>query len=447
MKLWETRPGALGERVERFTAGEDAVLDGRLLYFDLCGTAAHVEGLGRIGILTSKEVARVRDALQALWTQRLEIRPQDEDVHTAVENALTQTLGELGEKVHTGRSRNDQVLVDLRLYAKSQLLALDVSVLALAKSLLKLAQRHEFVPMPGFTHTRQAMPSSVGLWAGSFVEGLLEDRVALQAALRLVDQCPLGAAAGYGVPLPLAREGVSELLGFSRVQANALNAVAGRAKLDFAVLGALATLMLDLSRLSADLIWYSSETLPYFELPEAFCTGSSIMPNKRNPDVLELVRAKGARVQAHANRAFAIAHGQVSGYHRDHQECKGALLDGLDTALSCVEILVPLVDGLGVNAPVLAGAVGPELFAVDAMLEHVKGGLPLRQAYRAVKARLGAVLAPTDVGAALRARAHLGGPGRLELGALAKTREAAARSCAKTRRAFAATLERLISCG
>ena len=423
MKLWETAPGSVDERVERFTAGEDVRLDARLLYFDLCGTLAHVMGLARLGLFGSKELASIQVALRGLWQQGLEIKPQDEDVHTAVENALTEQLGELGQKVHTGRSRNDQVLVDLRLYAKDGLLGIAIQLLKLGGALLRLARAHEFVPMPGLTHTRRAMPSSVGLWVGSFVEALIQDLTPLEAVYTLVDRSPLGAAAGYGVPLALDREHVAELLGFSGVQVNSLNAVSSRGKLDYLVLSTLASVLLDLSRLSADLIWMSSEAFDFFQLPEKCCTGSSLMPHKRNPDVLELVRAKATRVQAHAAQAFALAHGLLSGYHRDHQELKGPLMDGLETTLACLEVLVPVVAGLRVNEAALQKALTPDLFAVDAVIDKVKAGVPLRQAYRQVKANLDQIPVP-DVEAALRARSHLGGPGNLQLDALQAQLEA-----------------------
>jgi len=417
MKLWQTGAGSRDERVERFTAGEDVTLDAKLVYYDLCGTLAHVVGLERIGLLDPGDVASIRAALQTLWDAGLTIRPQDEDVHTAVENALERELGALGQKVHAGRSRNDQVLVDLRLYAKEGLHAVAHHALQLARALLDFAQAHLFVPMPGVTHTRQAMPSSLGLWAASFVEGLLESLVMVEAAYSLVDRCPLGAAAGYGVPLPLERQHVAELLGFANVQANALNAISSRGKTDHALSSALGTVMLDLSRLATDLIWYSSETLAFFELPEPFCTGSSIMPNKRNPDVLELVRAKAARVGAHASQAFMLSCGRISGYHRDHQELKGPLVDSLETTSYCLELSALLVCDLKVDEATLRAALRPELFAVDRMLDYVQDGLPLRQAYRKVKTHLDRLELP-DAERALKARTHLGGPGNVGLDAL-----------------------------
>ncbi len=419
MKLWETGAEETDALVERFTAGEDARLDGALLYYDLCASAAHAEGLARIGLLSGDDLGRLRAALRALWAEGLLVRTEDEDVHTAVENALVARVGALGERLHAGRSRNDQVAVDLRLLAKDRLSGIALAALELAEALRETATQHASVPMPGTTHTRAAMLSSVGLWAASFSDALLEALIPLEAAYRSVDRSPLGAAAGYGAPLPLDREGVAELLGFATVQLNPLNAVGSRGRLDFTVLSALAGIGLELGRLSADLIWYSSEAYGFFALPVAFCTGSSIMPNKRNPDVLELVRARAARLQGSAAGAFAVTQGRISGYHRDHQELKPLLLDGLRTARDCLEVLTPLVRGLEVDEHRLRAALPRAVFAVDAMLERVKAGTPMRQAYREVKAALDTIEVP-EVASALRARDHRGGTGDLGLDPLAE---------------------------
>jgi len=419
MKLWETEAGQANALVERFTAGEDARLDGALLYYDLCASVAHAEGLARIGLLSSDDVGRLRAALSALWAEGLTVRTEDEDVHTAVENALVARLGALGERLHAGRSRNDQVAVDLRLLAKERLSGIALAALELAEALRALAAQHASVPMPGTTHTRAAMLSSVGLWAASFADALLEALVPLAAAYSTVDRSPLGAAAGYGAPLPLDREGVAELLGFAFVQLNPLNAVGSRGRMDYTVLSALAGVGLELGRLSSDLIWYSSEAYGFFALPAAFCTGSSIMPHKRNPDALELVRARAARLQGSASNAFAVTQGRISGYHRDHQELKPLLLDGLRTARDCLEVLAPLVRGVEVDEARLRAALPREVFAVDAMLARVKAGTPMRQAYREVKAALEEI-EPPEVAEALRARDHLGGSGNLGLDQLAE---------------------------
>lgn len=443
MKLWQTDTHSADELVERFTAGEDVALDAALLYYDVCGTMAHVMGLQTIGILTEDEVAQIRQGLQSIWNTRLQIRPEDEDVHTAVENALSKDLGELGQKIHTGRSRNDQVLLDLRLYAKAELLSLIDHLIKLSETFLDFAKANQDVPMPGTTHTRWGMPSSIGMWAGSFAEAFLEDLVTLDAVYTLVDRSPLGAAAGYGVPLPLPRESTAEWLGFAEAQINPVNTTSGRGKMDHLLLSALAGVMLDLSRLSTDLIWGSSETMPFFELPDAFCTGSSIMPNKRNPDMLELIRGKAARVQADASQAFMIAQGRISGYHRDQQELKPAFMDGLETTSACLEILIPLISELKVNEEKLAEAMTSELFAVDEMIEQVKAGVPLRRAYRAVKAALDQV-EQVDFQQAVEKRTHLGGLGNLGLDQLGTQVQRQKNEWQERRAHFSSALEKLI---
>jgi len=443
MKLWQTDAHSADQLVERFTAGEDVKLDAGLLYYDVCGTMAHVMGLQQINILTEEEVGQIRLGLQAIWNNRLEIRPEDEDVHTAVENELSKDLGELGQKIHTGRSRNDQILLDLRLYTKAELLSLVGKLTKLAKVFLDFAKANQDVPMPGTTHTRWGMPSSIGMWASSFTEGLLEDLVTLDAAFRLTDRSPLGAAAGYGVSLPLPRELTAEWLGFAEAQINPVNATSGRGKMDHVLLSALSSVMLDLSRLSTDLIWGSSETMPFFELPDAFCTGSSIMPNKRNPDVLELIRGKAARVQAEASQAFMIAQGRISGYHRDQQELKPAFMDGLETTSACLEILIPLISELKVDEEKLTEAMTSELFAVDEMIEQVKAGVPLRQAYRAVKAALDQVQTP-DMAQAISKRSHLGGLGNLGLDQLGEQIQEQKKVWEKRQDHFSDSLKKLI---
>ncbi len=443
MKLWQTDTHSADQLVERFTAGEDVKLDAALLYYDVCGTMAHVMGLQKIDILSEEEVAQICQGLQTVWNNRLEIRPEDEDVHTAVENALSKDLGELGQKIHTGRSRNDQILLDLRLYGKAELLSLVDHLIDLGKVFLNFAKANQDVPMPGTTHTRWGMPSSIGMWASSFTEALLEDLMILEAAFKLTDRSPLGAAAGYGVPLPLPREATAEWLGFAEAQINPVSATSGRGKMDHVLLSALSGVMLDLSRLATDLIWGSSETMPFFDLPDAFCTGSSIMPNKQNPDVLELIRGKAARVQADASQAFMIAQGRISGYHRDQQELKPAFMDGLQTTSDCLEILIPLISELKVNEKKLSEAMTSELFAVDEMIEQVKAGVPLRQAYRAVKASLDQVQTP-DMAQAIEKRSHLGGLGNLGLDQLDEQLQQQKSIWTKRRDHFSNSLKKLI---
>ena len=332
-KTRKTTVGRIEQEVLSFTVGKDPQLDQALIEYDCIGSAAHVTMLsrmrGKARLFSKAERDRVVAELRAIMKQArrsaFEITTEDQDVHMAVERVLTNKLGDLGRKIHTGRSRNDQVAVDLRLYAKDELLGVMEDIVALAQVLCKLGKKHERVPMVGRTHMQPAMPSSVGLFLTAYVESLLDDVVLVMDAYQMNDQCPLGSAAGYGVPLPIDRELTSKLLGFSRTQHNVLYASNSRGKYEAIILGALSQVMGSLSRLASDLIMYSMPEFGYFELPAAYCTGSSIMPQKKNPDVLELVRAKASRVMACASAANDLLKGLPGGYNRDLQDAKEPL--------------------------------------------------------------------------------------------------------------------------
>ena len=312
MKLWENGDSAgLHEKVEEFTAGEDIHLDQKLVEWDVVGSIAHATMLNKIGILTDSELIDLRKALVRIIELnekgKFVLELKDEDVHTKIENNLTETLGSVGKKIHTGRSRNDQVQVDLRLYTKEKLFRIEARLFGLCRELVKFAEKNKWVPMPGYTHFQKAMPSSVGLWAMSYAESLMDDQRILKAAFSINDQNPLGSAAGYGVPLNLDRDLTTRLLGFANLQNNVLYVQNSRGKIESIVISALAQIMLDLSRLSNDLIIYSTEEFGFFTIGDKFRTGSSIMPNKRNPDILELVRGKMSTVTAGVNGGVLFA--------------------------------------------------------------------------------------------------------------------------------------------
>lgn len=420
-----TTVGEVDTDVLAYTAGEDHVLDLALVEADCLGTAAHVTMLSRVpvrpGLLTRKDAGRIIAALRDLAAEaaagRFAITLADQDVHLAVERRLTRKLGDLGKRVHMCRSRNDQVAVDLRLYAKTRLLEVAAAAAALVRTLVAFAETHAKVPMVGRTHMQPAMPSSVGLWASAWAEGLLDDLTLLMAVYELNDQCPLGSAASYGVPVPIDRQLTSDLLGFSKPVHNVLHANQARGKLESAILSALGQIMLTLSRLAQDLILFSMPEFGYFRLPAAFTTGSSIMPQKRNPDVLELLRAKAAKVQAHAHLVAEIVRASPSGYNRDLQETKEPFLSGFDLTLSSLRILPPLLAGVEVDEGKMRQAFGPEVFATDRALELVTDGLPFREAYRQVKANLNR-LTGKNPDAAVAAKRHLGAPMGLDLAAL-----------------------------
>ncbi|MCX6799283.1 MAG: argininosuccinate lyase, partial [Candidatus Diapherotrites archaeon] len=320
MKVWQKGNLRLDKRIEAFTVGSDPQLDQRLVKQDCLASVAHAKMLSTVGILTPPEFKKLRkELLQIIKLNekgKFVIAVADEDVHSKVENTLTAKLGALGKKLHTGRSRNDQVLVDLRLYTKEQLLATEEAVLELCGALVALAKKNEFAPMPGYTHMQRAMPSSVGLWAGAFAEALLDDLQLLKAAYALSDQCPLGSAAGYGASIKLNRALAAKLLGFKKVQNNNLYVQNSRGKIEAAVLFALCEAMLSLNKLATDMMLFSTKEFGFVSLPQEFCTGSSIMPQKQNPDVLELVRGKSSAMLSHLNQTIGIISNLPSGYNR-----------------------------------------------------------------------------------------------------------------------------------
>ena len=436
-KLWD-KGYRLDRDTERFTVGEDYLLDADLIEADVLGSIAHARMLRSIGILSAAEFARLRGGLtrilKAAEAGRFTIRPADEDVHTAVENHLIRRLGPLGKKLHTARSRNDQVLVDLRLYLRERLLEVTSSAVDLAEVLVRFAHRHRLVPIPGRTHTQRAMPSSVGLWAGAFAEALLDDLTLLEAAYRLVNQCPLGSAASYGVAVPIDRQLTSDLLGFARVQNNVLYAQNSRGKFEAVALFALTATMHDVGKLSGDLIFFSIPELGYFELPEEFCPGSSIMPQKRNPGPLEVARALAASVQACLVEVLDIAAKLPSGYNRDLQYTKGPMMRGFDLTVGSLRMLARIFGALKVNKKRCIDAFSPELFAADEALKLAQQGMPFRDAYRQVASRLEELTCQDPV-ANIRTKTHLGAPGNLRLDlARSRIREARKALRAETRR-------------
>ena len=417
MRLWEVKD-TVDQAVVRFCVGDDYLVDQALVPFDIEASLAHAKGLAKIRILTPAELKRIEDALDDLRTLdaagKFKIRPEDEDCHTAIELFLTQRLGDLGKKIHTGRSRNDQVVAALRLYQKNALRAVASATADLAGALLVFADTHKEVALPGYTHTRKAMPSSLGLWAGAFAESLIDDLAILETAHRLVDQSPLGSAAGYGVPLPLDREGVAKAMGFARVQNNVLYVQNSRGKFEAFLVAAFVQIMMDLNRMATDLIFYSLDELQFITLPERFCTGSSIMPQKRNPDVLELVRGHSAAVAANGMAIQGMVGNLISGYHRDLQHTKESFLRASERTLASVAIMARIVPGLEVHKSFCATGCTPEIFAAAEAIELSVQGVPFRDAYRKVKERVTA-LGPQDAAAHLQKVRHTGGPGKLGL--------------------------------
>ncbi len=416
-KLWE-KTYSLDSLMEAFTVGSDPVLDARLVNADCVSSMAHARMLSSIGILSVPECDSLVKELAGIILLNEQgkffISRSDEDVHTAIENHLVRALGDTGKRIHTGRSRNDQVLAALRLWSRGFLFSFQKACLDLVARLLDFAETHALTPMPGRTHTQLAMPSSVGLWAGAFAEELLDDAALAQSAFSMLDCCPLGSAASYGSPLPANREMVADLLGFSRVQNNVLYANNSRGKFESIALEAVEQAALTLSKMAQDLIFFSLPEIGYFTLPDELCTGSSMMPQKRNPDGLELVRAKSAAISADVMGIKAIIRSLPSGYNRDFQETKGPFFRGCEAGLGSVRIMDLTIEKLVVNEDRLRAAFTPEIFATDRALELVSDGVPFRDAYQQIGRGL-QDLGARDPAEAIAKKKSTGSTGNLRL--------------------------------
>jgi len=388
MKLWQTTD-SLDKRIEAFTIGNDPVLDQELIPFDCQATIAHVTMLGEIGILETGESEKLIAALNELISLhangQFHIQPTQEDGHTAIEEFLTCRLGDIGKKVHTGRSRNDQVLTAVRLFEKSAIEELISLVESLAGALQKFAGNNAGLPLPGYTHTRKAMPFSVSDWAMAFSDALSDDLKMLHGTYELIDQNPLGTGAGYGVPLPLNRKTTTDLMGFSRIQQNPMYAQNSRGKFESRILNDCLMILFDLNRWATDLIFYTMPEIGYFNLDPSMVTGSSIMPHKKNPDVLELIRASYPVVAGYEYQLKMIPANLISGYHRDLQYTKEPLMRGLKTCHDVLEAAQVVMNGLTANPEQLEAAMTDELMSVRKVMDLVNSGIPFRDAYMQIK--------------------------------------------------------------
>jgi argininosuccinate lyase len=386
-RLWD-KGSPLDERVLRYTAGEDHRLDERLVAYDVRASVAHAEMLNAQGLIEDDDLRAIRDGLHTLGESHAagewHIGLADEDVHTALERRLTESIGEAGGRVHLGRSRNDQVLAALRLYLKDAAAGLAAHAGALADALDALAGRQGDVELPGYTHLQQAMPSSVALWAGGFASMLRDDAEGLVAAGRRADQNPLGSAAGYGTPgLPLDRRKTADALGFATVQEPVTAVQLSRGKAESSLLFEITLTLQDTARLAADLLLFYTQEFAYVSLPEAYTTGSSIMPQKRNPDVLELARAAPATTQACLDECLMITAKLTSGYHRDLQRLKPPLFRGIDLADDTLVIMAALLEGVTFRPENIRLDPGVQA-AGEANRLVTEEGLPFREAYRRI---------------------------------------------------------------
>lgn len=394
--LW-SQATPLDPRVLAYTAGDDRDWDRTLLRWDVIGSLGHAYGLWRSRLLRDDEHGRLRTALQqallAVDAGTLTIEPSHEDAHTAVELWLTRRDADAGARLHTGRSRNDQVATDLRLYLKDALLTQHSLTCDLLRVLCAFAEKHATTLWPGYTHQRRAMPSTVGLWAAALAEGLLDTLETWPALWRQIDRSPLGSAAGYGAPLPLQREAVAQALGFAELVHAVTSVQNGRGKLEAAVLSHCAQLGHDLSRLACDVCLYAAEEYGYFVLPGSLATGSSMMPHKRNPDLFELTRARAAAIDGDLTTVLLLKGKLTSGYHRDAQLLKEPLFRGVQRTREMLQMLAVAVPELGVDAARCLDAIRDGVLSTDEVLRRSEAGTPFRRAYKEVSAELRAGLA------------------------------------------------------
>lgn len=424
-KLWEKKGWAnLDSSIEQFEIGSIKTHpDNELVVADVLGSLSHAQMLKKIGILNSLELKKLKKGLLKILDLKnkgkFSLDVGEEDIHTKIENFLTKNYGEVGKRIHTARSRNDQVLTATRIYSKIELLKVVEFVLSLCQTLFKFAKKHEFVAMPGYTHVQKAMPSSVGLWSSSFSESLLDDLKILKVAYELNDQSPLGSAASYGVLLQIDRKYASDLLSFSKVQNNVLYAQNSRGKIGANIIFAFCQIMETLSKMASDIVLFSTSEFGFFKVSDRHITGSSIMPQKKNIDVMELVRGRAHLMYGYLHQVLGIISGLPSGYNRDTKETKKILMSSFDLIKSVLGVSNLVVKNMKVNKEKLKESITAELFATDYALKLVsEKGVPFRKAYKIVGENLGSI-PKFDPIKNIKSKKHVGATGNLGLKKLA----------------------------
>jgi argininosuccinate lyase len=384
MKLWQK--GAVAhEKVDKFTVGKDREYDIVLAQYDCQASIAHAKMLAKIGLISiseSEQLCKVLEELKiAAETGNFTIEDEFEDMHSKIEHVLTKKLGDSGKKIHTARSRNDQVLVAIHLYLKKELGEIKTQVIAMFDLLLELSEKYQNDLLPGYTHLQVAMPSSVGMWLSAYAENLIDDLYFWEAAYKIADQNPLGSAAGYGSAFPIDRELTTELLGFDQLKINSLAAQMSRGKLEKSTSIALSSFGNSLAKLSMDICLYMGQDFNFISFPKNLTTGSSIMPHKKNPDLFELVRGKCNNLQALPNQLALLTSNLPSGYHRDLQLAKGPIIDAIQELKACMDILLFSLPKLEVTKDITAQKKYDYLFSVDTLNTEVIAGKPFRDAY------------------------------------------------------------------
>ncbi len=385
MKLWDKGFDTY-KKIDLFTVGNDRELDLLLAKYDLIASQAHAKMLGKIGLLSEAEVnaiiAELNNIGESVRTGQFIIGDEFEDVHSRIEFILTEKLGDTGKKIHTARSRNDQVLAAMQLFLRNEISEVNGLVKLLFDLLLNLAEKHQKVLLPGYTHLQIAMPSSFGLWFSAYAESLIDDVYFMNAAYRVADQNPLGSAAGYGSSFPIDREYTTKEMGFSTLKYNVVAAQMGRGKSEKAMAFGLASIAATLSRLAMDICLYLNQNFNFISFPDALTTGSSIMPHKKNPDVFELIRAKCNRIQAIPNQIGMVTTNLPSGYHRDFQLVKEIIIPAIQDMKACLEMMHFSLKEIRINEDILKDPIYNDLFSVDSLNLLVQEGMPFRDAYK-----------------------------------------------------------------
>jgi argininosuccinate lyase len=415
MKLWRKNQ-APHEKIDQFTVGKDRAYDLYLAAYDCQASIAHAQMLAKIGIITQQEAHLLVSVLDDLKTDaengNFVIETEFEDMHSKIEYVLTQKLGDLGKKIHTARSRNDQVLVALHLYLKSEIETIKELTHSFFKLLMDLADQHKDHYLPGYTHFQVAMPSSFGLWFSAYAESLIDDVTLLNAAHKIVDQNPLGSAAGFGSSFPIDRRATTESLGFADLKYNVIAAQMSRGKAEKTTASAMAALAATLSKMAMDICLYMGQEHNFISFPEELTTGSSIMPHKKNPDVFELIRGKCNLLQGLPNQLSLLMANLPSGYHREMQLAKGPIIEAINELKACLDLFTFSLKEIQVRENILDDPKYQYVFSVDTLNEWVKEGMPFRDAYK----KMGEAIANGDYQASKKLyHTHLGSLGNLAL--------------------------------
>lgn len=385
MKLWQ-KETAVEQSVEKFTVGNDRDMDLHLASFDILGSLAHTQMLESIGLLTKSELSLIQKELKQLYKEvqdgSFRIEEHVEDIHSQIELLLTQRIGDAGKKIHSGRSRNDQVLVDLKLYFRSEIKTMVEETQKLFTLLIQLSNHHKDVLMPGYTHLQIAMPSSFGLWFGAYAESLVDDLELMLAAWKVCNKNPLGSAAGYGSSFPLNRTLTTELLGFETLNYNVVYAQMGRGKTERILAQGMSAIAATLAKMAMDACLYMNQNFGFISFPDELTTGSSIMPHKKNPDVFELVRSRCNKIQALPNEIALMTANLPMGYHRDLQLLKENLFPAFQSISECLQMMVLMLSNIQINQHILSDPKYDYLFSVEVVNNEVLKGVPFREAYK-----------------------------------------------------------------